>query len=329
MCRKTTIACSSLVFLGLFIAGPVAASQVVAINSADFDRWNYAFNGTPGFRGAAPTFSAVGAGAFDNFDGQFLLGFDTAAAGVPALGPNEKYVIHAVTVSVTHSSGSFVYDPTFDSYATHLDAADPDFLPDDDAGRPIEIYGAGLRGGYSGFGFAGGITGPPTFNEGSPYAFADPTLPKVRNAFPFDPAFGDVANPVDDRLLTAAPWATAQAAGLNPGDLVPQGVPGLSAGQTFTFEIDLNRPGVGDYLTEGLEGGGLLFSVVSLHTTNQAGGSNPNFYTHDSFDPASVPPALTIDFDVVATPEPGTLTLGLIALCLLSIVARRSRPRRG
>ena len=194
----------------------VARADTEMISTSDFDRWHYAFNGSPGFRDLAPTFSAVGAGAFDNFDGQYLVGFDTAAAGVEAITEDEFYRVNSVTVTVTHSTGTFAYDPTHDDYASYLDVSDPNYVADADAGRPVEIYGAGLRGGFAGFAFDGGVTGPPNYNEGSPYAFADPTLPGVRNAYAYDPSVGDVSNAVDDGLFSLTPWAVVQADGVTP-----------------------------------------------------------------------------------------------------------------
>lgn len=305
------------------IIASTAQAGTILTTDADSDRWVYPFNGSPGFRDKAPTFGAVGGGAFDNFDGQFLVGFNTAAAGVTPLGPGETYQINSITVSATHSTGALTYDPTFDNYATYLDGSDPDFVADSDAGRPIEIYGAGLRGGYASYAFAGGVTGPPFFNEGSPFAFADPTLSGVRNSFAFDPSVGDVSNPVTDDLFSLSPWAIGQAAGLSAGDSVPEGIPGSSAGQTFTFDINLSDPDVLSYLTDGLEDGGLFFTIVSLHGATQTGGTTPNFFTRNSFDPAAIAPSITIDFEIV--PEPSTFVLGALGMVGLAVCHIRSR----
>ena len=293
--------------------------------SADFDRWNYPFNASPGIRSTVPTFFDGQNASFDNFDGQFLVGFNTAAAGVTPLGPGETYQVNSVTVTATHSFGSFLYDPTFDNYASHLSGTDPNFVPDSDVGRPIEIYGAGLRGGYTSFGFAGGITGPTVYNEGSFFGFADPTLPNMRNAFAFDPSFGDVSNAVDNAFFAASPWAVGQADGLSAGDSVPSGTPGDSPGQTFSFDIDLGHAGVLDYVIDGLENGGLFFSIVSLHGTTQAGGSTPNYYTKDSFDPFAIAPTITVDYDIISVPEPSTFVLAAIGLIALGAFRRRTR----
>lgn len=309
------------------IAATTSAGTIVSTD-ADFDRWMYPFNSSPGLRGTASTFFGDQGAPFDNMDGQFLVGFDTVSAGVTPLGPGEMYQVNSVTVTATHFNGEFTYDPTFDNYASYLDELDPNYVADTDTGRPIEIYGAGLRGGYTEFGFAGGITGPTTFNEGSFFAFADPTLQGVRNAFAYDPSFGDVSNAVDNSFFAASPWAVGQAAGLSAGSTVPQGALGSATGQEFSFEIDLGHAGVLDYVTDGLEDGGLLFTIVSLHSSSQTDPGNPNYYTKDNFDPFAVAPTITIDYDIVSVPEPSTLVLasfGLVGMAVCQLRKRRSR----
>lgn len=313
---------------GLIVIATTSVTHADILSfDADFDRWMYAFNSSPGNRNLAPTFFDGQDAMFDNMDGQFIVGFNTAAAGVTPLAPGEMYQINSITVTATHSTGSFTYDPTFDNYATYLDPGDPDYVADSDAGsRPIELYGVGLRNGYTSFGFAGGITAPPVFNEGSLFGFADPTQPNVRSAYAYDPSFGDVSNAIDNAFFAASPWGVGQAAGLNPGDAVPQGVAGTSAGQTFSFDVDLGHAGVLDYVTNGLLDGGLFFTIVSLHETTQAGGGTPNFYTKDNFDPAALAPTITIDYEIVPVPEPSTFVLA--ALGLMGLVACRVRGRK-
>lgn len=315
----------SVTFGLIVIATTSLAHADVLSFDADFDRWNYAFNSAPGTRDLAPTFFDGQDPMFDNMDGQFIVGFNTAAAGVAPLGPGEMYQINSITVSATHYTGAFTYDPTFDNYASYLDPSDPDYVADGDSGRPIEIYGAGLRGGYTNFGFAGGITAQPTYNEGSFFGFGDPTQSGIRNAYAYDPTFGDVSNAIDDGLFTASPWGIGQAAGLSAGDAVPQGVFNSSAGQTFTFDIDLGHAGVLDYVTDGLENGGLFFTIVSLQSTSQAGGGTPNFYTRQNLQSSAIAPAITIDYEIVSVPEPSTFVLA--ALGLMGLVAYRFRGR--
>jgi len=320
----------SLLFALVSATLTVPAFGVQVTFDADFDRWNYPFNATPGFRGLAPTFAAfTGPTTFDEADGQFLVGFDTESAGIAPVAPaGFFYDIVSVKVSATHFSGAFNYDPTHDNYASYLSSGDPNFVPDADTGRPIELYGVGFRGGFNGADFTSGNPNPPIYEEGSFFSFAAPTVPKARNAFAFDVIAGDVSNPVQDGLFSTTPWATGQTDSLSPGDPVVQGVPGLSAGTTFDFEIDLSTPGVEQYILDGIADGGLFFSIMSLHTTSQTGGSNPNFYTGDNFDPAAIAPSITIEFDVVPVPEPTSIALMSIGMVGCIVVAVRRRRRR-
>lgn len=291
----------------------LGADAATITRSADFDRWMYPFNSSPGTRSTAPVFGAVGTELFDDFDGEFLVGFNTAAAGLPTSLPAGKSLkVTSVQVTATHSSGAFTYDPTFDSYASYLPGGDPDAVADSDAGRPIELWGAGLRGGFTKFAFGPTVPGPTAFEEGDIFAFADPTQPKVRNAFAFDPLLGDVSNPVSDRLLSASPWAVGTTVGVTPGSSVQQGTPGLSAGSTFTFDVDLSHPGVVNYLQQGIAQGGLYFTITSLAATTQGGSFNPNFYTRDNFDPAAIEPSLTVQYEIV--PEPTALVIVICGL---------------
>jgi hypothetical protein len=318
------------------IAFSTAALETIALaetvtRSTDLDRWMYPFNASPGVRPTAPVFGAAGETAmFDDFDGQFLIGFNTAAAGVPTTVPDGfKLQINSVKVTATHSTGTLIYDPTLDPYKSHLAPSDPDYVADADPGRPLELWGAGLRGGFTSFGFGVTIPGGATFEEGDIFAFADPTLPKVRNAYAFDTLLGDVSNVVSDRLFTAVPWAVGTISGLSPGSLVPQGVPGKSAGATFEFDVDLSHPGVLAYILEGIGKGGLFFTIAGLTESSQGGSSNANFYTRDSFDPAKIAPSITIDFQLVPVPEPSTAVLSGIGLALAAwMVSRQRRTTR-
>jgi len=326
----------------------VGENVVVNAKDAAFDRWNYPFNGTPGTRGAAPTFLASGTPAFDERDGQFLVGFDTASMGVtPGLNPAD-YQVNSLTITATHSTGAFVYDPTYDSYQTYLSPgddggtpgdpsddtpADPNFTADADAGRPIVLTGAGLRGGFNEFTFGAGSA--TAYAEGSPFGDNGPTPfgPDAtdRNAFAadFDSSgnLRDISNNVGTNFVNIPgfdinPWAVGTT-NLNPGDPVIEAVAGDSPGSTFTFTLDLSDPDILGYVQEGLAEGGLFFSITSLHTTGQSGGTNPNFYTHDNFDPAAIGPQ--VSFDVTVVPEPASLmTLALGGLAVLHRGRRRA-----
>ncbi len=303
----------------LLSAGAATADSITT--GADFDRWNYPFNSAPGIRNLASTFGSLGDAEFDDRDAQVIVGFDTDAAGIPSGQGAGAYQIDSVTVTATHFVGDFQYDPTYDGYQTYLDPSDGDYVADADAGRPIELHGLGFRSGYFSLELPPVIPGPPGYAEDETYAFADPTLPGVRNAFAANSAGVDISNNVSGGF-ESDPWAIGQVDGLTPGADVPEGDPGNSAGATFSFEVDLSDPAVVAYIANGLDSGLLGFAITSLHTTTREGGVTPNFYTRDNFDPAAIAPTVSITYSLV--PEPGSALLGLSALVGLAFFVRRT-----
>lgn len=314
--------------------GAALTVEATTINKTqpDFDRWNYPFNASNGTRGTAPTFGAFNS-TFDNRDAGFLIGFNLAAQ-LPTLNSGESFLITSLTITATHSTGSFLFDPTYDGYRTYLDPSDPNYQADSDAGRPIVLTGAGLKStvGYTAFSFMDfNPNSPPFYGENEVYGLGNPTFKYTRSAFPYDPnstgfnVFGNVSNNVDEGF-DFTPWAIGQA-GVNPGDPVAEAVPGSSPGETFTFTLNTADAGIQAYLQDGLEAGSLFFMITSLHSAAQlAGGANPNFYTRDNFDPASVPATLTLTFDVI--PEPSTALMAGGALAWLAARMRRRAQRR-
>lgn len=317
-------------FLTLSLPAGLASAGTFSVD-ATFDRWNYPFNGTPGTRSAAPTFGAFAEPTFDERDGQLLVGFDTASL-LPALGAGQSYRVNSVSVTATHTGGSFAYDPTYDSFTTHLGEEDPAATADTDAGRPIVLTGVGLRNGYTSLGFGSNLGGatvtPPVYQEDEAFSPVPAPVAGTRSAFAAafnaDGELVDVSNNVGTNGLSEGFDFTPFAVGttdLDPGASVLESVPGQSAGSTFAFDLDLTDASILAYVEEGLADGGLFFSITSLHGSSIAGGSSPNFATGDSFDPASIAPGLVIDVEVV--PEPGSLALvaggGLLVL-------RRRRP---
>jgi hypothetical protein len=330
---------SSLLLLAAFAGGlPIAATAIsVDIDPVDFDRWMYPFNGTPGTRNLAPIFGAVSeAPDFDNRDGQLIVAVNTSAAGVPVNQGAANYLPTRVRVTATHFDGVFAYDPSYDSWRTYLDPSDPSYLADGDAGRPIEIYGVGFRNGYVGPLVIGAITsaGPPNFEENERYCEGCGALGQAkRNVFPLDPGVpdpqGDVSNnvvrlaPLAGSGFDPSPWAIGKStSGLAPGATVPQGEFSVHPGETFEFVLNLSDPDVLAYVRSGLDSGVLAFAITSMHSTaQQAGGTNPDFYTRDNTDPAAKPPTVEID---VTLPEPGAAA-GLAAGCALLAGLRRAR----
>ncbi|MGH0028743.1 MAG: MYXO-CTERM sorting domain-containing protein [Myxococcota bacterium] len=342
----------TLLFALAILAAPLSATASQAIHSitvdpVDFDRWMYPLNGTPGLRNVASTFNAVGSAPdFDNKDGQVIVAVDTEAAGIPAGEGPSNYTDISVRLTLTHFNGAFTYDPTYDAWQTYLDPMDPGYVPDSDAGRPIEVYGVGLRGGYAlpvvpALGVPPGDNGPIDFEENERYCegCSGGMGQGVRNAYPWDPGVpdpeGDVSNnvvrmaPLTGGGFDPSPWAIGiSTSGLSPGDTVPEGVNNVSAGETFEFVIDTSDPDVLAYVQESLDEGVLAFAVVSMTETVQfVGGTNPNFYMTETADSAALPPTMEV---TVTVPEPGvTASLAAGVLALAGLGRRRSRLTRG
>ena len=325
------------------VIASAARAEVVTIDPRDFasplsfwDRWMYPFNGTNGSRGFAPTFAAfpdpVDGVEFDVKDGVFAIVADTGGAGIPTGEAPERYLVSSVVVTATHSVGTFEFDPSYDAWQTYLETDDPAYVADGDIGRPIELYGIGLRNGFTGISLVASEDGPPLFEEDEEFGSSDPS---GRNLFPigFDnpDSEGDVSNNVLPTGVGSGfdttPWAIGRATVTPPGNTVIEGSPGTSVGETFEFEVDLSDPDVLAYVQEGLASGRLGFTLVSMHRVGMMqGGVNPNFYTSDNFDPVSIPPTITIDY--VLAPEAPSAASALAALGAVALVRRRAPVRR-
>ena len=258
------------------LLGGVGQSQIVVVDRSapQADRWNYPFNATPGSREVAPSFGAVLIEGFDDRDAQFLVAFDTDPEAPAGLNPDQYHIRRAVFTAVVSNDDGFRYDPTFDSFRTHLDPGDPDFLPDADLGRPLELFGTGFRNGVT----------ATTWTETSVFGGAPEVEPAqgARNAFAavFDGAgvATDVSNNLKERF-EATPWAIGTA-DLALGALVP-------IDTEFEFEVDLCVPGVREALRQGLHDGRLLLSLTSLQDASGGPGGGggvvyPVWYTRDN-----------------------------------------------
>jgi hypothetical protein len=240
-------------------AAAARAGDPVMLSAPTYDRWMYPYNGTPGARASAPTFGALAEEGFDDRDGQFYFGFDTAAAVAPGLGP-EAYQVLSLTVEASIGGGDFLYDPSQDSYTSFLSPTNPLYTADADDGRPMELFGAGFRHDSSFHDF--GELGP--YNAG-------PDGEGARTVFALGFSNGvlvDVSNSVDADHQGAAGFdpvgmAVGQAA-LDPGSPVP-------AGTRIRFPIDLDRPEVAAYIRQGLDAGHLAFVIASLHEASLGG----------------------------------------------------------
>ncbi len=281
-------------------------------STPDLDRWMYPFNGTPGTRSSGSTFGAPGSPGFDERDAQFLIGFDTTGQISSGQGA-ANYQINSATLTLRHSGGDFTYDPTQDSYTTYQSGG-----VDGDAGRPMELFGAGYRNGFDSSSFTEssafsppGPPGPPMFSG-------------VRNVFAlgFDGGGNsvDVSNSLDfgnngasgfDPVLFGLGTVT----GLNPGDTV-------EAGMDITFQLNLTSPHVRGFLQQQLDEGWVGLVATSFHAASQGGPAvYPSYDTKENL--VGQPGSLSLDVNVI--PEPSAVGLLFIGVLVMRSVFRRIR----
>ena len=270
-----------------------AAAETIEFTAGEpsLDRWMYPFNQTPGQRGFASLFGAFGNPDFDNRDGQMLIGFNTADDIPTELGVDAYSVTDAVVTVQYDGQSDFVYDGTVDPVNVYLPEDDPLYQPDDDAGTPIELFGAGFRNGFT----------AETFEENSPHG--DLFGWGVRNAYAM--SFDDVGDAIDvsnnvrgftDPDTDVGPldplvWAVGEA-DLETGDDVPTNT-------VFTFEINVEHPDIQQYFRQAMNEGRLRLMITSLHEVGVMTGSFPTIFTKENalvdIDAAS---AATLDLTV-------------------------------
>lgn len=291
--------CRAMAIAGvLAMPAALACAQSVQYLVPTYDRWNYPFNSQGGASTEALVFGvlgAIGVGQFDDRDGQFLVGWTTSGQFAPGLGASNYEILSArVTATIDPRFGNaFLYDPTPDSYRTYLDPLDPQFLPDSDAGRPVELFGTGFRNGFT----------AASYGENGPFGFGNPTTEGIRNAYARDLTGIDASNNVRDRF-EAISMATGTA---NIGVGAP--IPGAAS---LGFDLDVNNPAIAAYLQGGLNDGTLSFTISSLHEGAFGGPPTfPAFMTKESAQLPAVP--ATLELSVRIIPAPGTALVMAIA----------------
>ncbi|MFM2243530.1 MAG: hypothetical protein RLZ97_2386 [Verrucomicrobiota bacterium] len=243
------------------------AAAPVFIDEPSKDRWMYGLNTTPGTRSQAPTFSALPdfTGVDDRW-GFFLFAFDTGTVIPPGLGARSYRITSVRVTAAVGLANNFAYDPTYDAWNTYATPTRPAAVTDPDAGRPVELHGAGFRGTWT----------AANFTETSPNGSE---TPGSRNAYPlgFTPAgqARDVSNNIT-ATFDSLPWAIARTDEVVPGALVPAETP-------FYFDIDPTLPGVSNYLAQSLSSGRIWFSLSSLQPAIQQGGEYASWITRDDF----------------------------------------------
>ena len=246
----------------LFAAFRLCAGEfALDVPTPTLDRWMYPFNFEPATRPVAPTFASFDP-RFDTRDAQFFLGWDTDTQVATNRQP-VNYLLRRVRLTLTITADqAFVYDPTYDSYVTYMTNR-PGYVPDTDPGRPVELYGAAFRGGFT----AATYTETSSYGPLGPIA-GDTISIGTRNAYPV--MFGPDGQPLDvsnnvgqqnaswtNAPFEARPWAIGQTTNAVPGELVPED-------SKFTFDLDLSDPLVVGYLQQALDQGKLRLVVNSL-----------------------------------------------------------------
>ena len=259
----------------LFTSAASAQSFNLTLNNPPVDRWMYAFNFSVNSRPSASVFATFGdAAGVDTRHAQYLIGFDTVSLIATNRGAT-NYLIRRVRLTLSTSIDTetykFIYDPTQDAVVTYHETNHPAYQPDADAGRPIELFGAGFRNGFT----------DATFQQGS--AFGGNATGQ-RNAFAAGYSTSgmlvDVGNNIGktNAALTpfeVHPFAIGQTTHYQSGDLV-------ATDSKFTFDLNLIDPLVRQYIQQSLNRGRVRLVVSSLHDTGgqQAATGLPNFATH-------------------------------------------------
>ena len=255
-----------------------------ALSRPVVDRWMYPFNATPGTRPAASVFGTLGDDAgVDSRHGQFLLQFDLSGVALGQRKPDRYRVTRAKLSLVVSRDRAYPLDPSEDPMASYLEPGAPGYVADEDAARPVELFGVGFRNGFT----------AETFREDSPFGSA---VAGQRNAYAAGPnAAGrwvDVGNSVGKTneafpVFETRPMALGQIDGWPAGEPVP-------AGFVMTFDLNVSDPWVAGYLQAALEKGRLWLAVTSLHESGFGGQPTfAEFYTQDSA--VGVPPSFQME----------------------------------
>jgi len=287
--------------VGVLAAVPLKAQSFkLQAVPADLARWIYPFNASPASRPTASAFAAFGSAPdFDTRDGQYLLGWNTSNSITSGLGAR-NYLLRRVRVTLTISRDmAYAYSGTLRDFRTYFPTNDPRYIAPTSSNSPVELFGAGFRGGYTAM----------TFQQDSPF-FADPSAGDYTNRTAYAACFDtngvlvDVSNNVGDDgtneiagPFEVAPFAVGQAINVTPGQLMPEG-------SQLTFDVNLDDPLIYGYFQQALNGGAIRLVASSLVNANFFSGSPnyPDFYT--IFSPLADPdqfPLLDLEGSVVRT----------------------------
>ncbi len=275
------------------------AAQPFSLQSmpANLARWMYPFNANPASRPTASVFGALGSAPdFDSRDAQYLLGWATTNR-IPAGQGANNYLVRRARVTLTIASGNqYTYTGTLRDYRTYFPTNDPRHLPSTNSSSPVELFGAGFRGGFT----------AATFQQDSPF-LADSGGGYYTNrtayaaGFDTNGALADVSNNVGDdgtneiaSPFEVAPFAVGQTTNVADGQLMP-------VGSQLTFDLNLDDPLIYGYVQQGLNEGKLMFAASSLVEASFGGPPTyPNFYTiFSSIASSNEYPVLDIKGEIV------------------------------
>lgn len=277
-----------------------AAAQTFDFATPSDDRWQYPFNFSGGFRTTASCFSSLGTGtpAFSNFndrDGVLIVAWNTAGLIAPGQGA-ANYDIESIVVTVTNEPlAEWPIDLSTDEWFTFdfnndgtLNAdgiprgqpGDTDGESDDaDAGRPLELFGAGFGPTYT----------AASWNENSAYVGGTDAVSLPRDPFPFvfEDGTGTVLHCEDSVQgqhnpglgnFTPTPWAIGV-----PVNYVPDSQP-VAFDIRFSINLSLSDGRVRSALQEQLNQGRVFAYITCLADTEQFGSSFgiPSLYSKEA-----------------------------------------------
>jgi hypothetical protein len=298
------------------LAGLRAHAAVVTIEEPAMDKWMYgnvsgSYSGT---RETAPVFGFPNTAGDEDRLGQLLVAFLTSSDIPTGLGAS-KYNITRVTMSVFNADNyTNTLDTTPDSFRTYLDPLDSLYLPDADAGRPVELFGVGLRNGYTRLSPTVAGAGVGDYHERSPLG-ASATAIHGRHAYPLGYMAGgspvDVSDNVSERF-EAEPWAVAKINGLSSGALIPEG-------SEYRFELNLTSPYILAYLQQALNDGVLGLTVAPLHPASGQSSATPypTLFTRENQLGPEYAPRLEVEYTII--PEPTASSFAVIGLSILAL----------
>lgn len=254
-------------------------APISVIRESDLDRWSYPFNATPGTRAVASAFASPVEGVGLQRHALFAFGFLTAPEIPSGLPASHYEILEARVLLTTSANFQIEYDPTPDPVLSFLPLDHADVIPDPDLGRPMELFGAGFRNGFTSL----------TWEETSPYSVDDTTT--VHPIGVANESLADATmNVLYDDPFEIKPFAIGHINDLTPGEFVPEDT-------QVQFDLDLGDPAITAYLQQALRDGRLLLTAASLHRSGRDARTFPEFYTRDSL--IGTPPTLELSVRLV------------------------------